>query len=145
MNQQFEKTEWLWIWVFVAFFLSVIAYLGYKVLSEWIEQGFMIQMFAIVILIMGLSVLMWWVLQSAVTSFSETEIRQRRVFGICRIRWNEVTRIEDNLRGRLRIHTKQGKILLFGLAYSNYEELVRKLREKAERSGILWKEVKKSE
>src|SRR3989344_4928637 len=113
MNQQFEKTEWLWIWVFVAFFMSVIAYLGYKVLSEWIEQGFMIQMFAIIILILGLSALIWWVLRSAATSFSETEIRQRRVFGIRQIRWNEVIRIEDSLRGGLRIHTKQGKIMLF--------------------------------
>ncbi|HLD14753.1 MAG TPA: hypothetical protein VJB18_08585 [Burkholderiales bacterium] len=145
MNQQFEKTEWLWIWVFVAFFMSVIAYLGYKVLSEWIEQGFMIQMFAIIILILGLSALIWWVLRSAATSFSETEIRQRRVFGIRQIRWNEVIRIEDSLRGGLRIHTKQGKIMLFGLVYSNYEELVPRLREKAERSGIQWKEVKKFE
>ncbi|HKZ81832.1 MAG TPA: hypothetical protein VJ124_26430 [Pyrinomonadaceae bacterium] len=142
MNQRFEKTEWLWIWIIVGFLLSVVAYLGYKVLSQWIEEGFIVQMVAIIILILGLSVLIWWVLQSAATSFSETEIRQRRVLGIRRIRWNEVTRIEDNIRGGLRIHTKQGKIMLFGLVYSNYDGLVRKLREKAKRSGIQWKEVK---
>ena len=145
MNQRFEKTEWLWIWIIVGFLLSVVAYLGYKVLSQWIEEGFIVQMVAIIILILGLSVLIWWVLQSAATSFSETEIRQRRVLGIRRIRWNEVTRIEDNIRGGLRIHTKQGKIMLFGLVYSNYDGLVRKLREKAKRSGIQWKEVKKFE
>src|SRR3990172_6748694 len=142
MNQRFEKTEWLWIWIIVGFLLSVVAYLGYKVLSQWIEEGFIVQMVAIIILILGLSVLIWWVLQSAATSFSETEIRQRKVLGIRRIRWNEVTRIEDNIRGGLRIHTKQGKIMLFGLVYSNYDGLVRKLREKAKRSGIQWKEVK---
>jgi hypothetical protein len=145
MEQHFEKVEWVWIWLIVAFLLSVVFVIGYQLVSEWIEYGFHVQMVAITILIVAVSVLIWWVLRSAATGFTEIEIVQKTLFGRRCISWEKVSRIEDNIRGGLRIHTTQGRIMVFGLVYSNYEELVQKLREKVERSGIRWKEVRNFE
>lgn len=145
MSSHFERVEWFWIWIIVGFIASVTIFFAYRVVVEWIENGFNPQMLAVLILSIALWALGWWVLRSAATGFTEVEIVQKTLVGTKKLAWEKVIKIENNSRGGLRIHTKLGKIMIFGLVYSNYEELVRKLREKAKSLSIQWKEAGKFE
>lgn len=138
---RFEKVEWRWIWIIVAFLGIVGIYIFYQIFREISFKGnFASRAFVGITIVFIIIILIHSILKSALTTFSDRGIKQRTIFGVREIQWGDVSRIRSNSRGGLRVSSKSDTIFVMAFVYSNHQLLTDWLKEKALRLGIKWDE-----